>query len=77
LTPPSSTIRTPSIAALVAEAPVWCVPGTEIVIVSSFDAVTEVVSRVEDFSPNLHALLYRSADGTPALLPFEVVKARR
>src|SRR5262249_9693156 len=56
---------------LVAEAPVWCVPDTEIVIVSSYAAVTEVVSRVDDFSSNLHALLYRSALGTPALLPFE------
>src|SRR5262245_57424535 len=56
---------------LIAEAPVWCVPGTEIVIVSSYHAVTEVVSRVDDFSSNLHALLYRSALGTPALLPFE------
>jgi cytochrome P450 len=28
---------------LVAEAPVWCIPDTEIVIVSSYDAVTEVV----------------------------------
>ncbi len=56
---------------LVAEAPVWCVPGTEIVIVSSYDAVTEVVSRVDDFSSNLHALLCRGALGTPALVPFE------
>jgi len=56
---------------LVAEAPVWCVPDTEIVIVSSYDAVTEVVSRVEDFSSNLHALLYRGELGTPELLPFE------
>src|SRR5262245_36582650 len=56
---------------LVAEVPVWCVPDTNIVIVSSFDAVTEVVSRVDDFSSNLHAILYRSALDTPALLPFE------
>jgi cytochrome P450 len=56
---------------LVAEAPVWRVSDTSIVIVSSFDAVTEVVSRVDDFSSNLHAILYRSALGTPALLPFE------
>src|SRR5262245_22237774 len=54
-----------------AEAPVWRVPDSDIVIVSSYDAVTEVVSRVDDFSSNLHALLYRSALGTPALLPFE------
>src|SRR5262249_31779591 len=53
---------------LVAEAPVWCVPETEIVVVSSYDAVTEVVNRVDDFSSNLPALLYRSAVGTPALL---------
>jgi cytochrome P450 len=56
---------------LVAEAPVWCVPATDIVIVSSYAAVTEVVSRVEDFSSNLRALLYRTALGTPALCPFE------
>ncbi len=56
---------------LVAKAPVWRVPDTEIVIVSSYDAVTEVVSRVDDFSSNLHALLYRNELGTPGLLPFE------
>jgi cytochrome P450 len=56
---------------LVAEAPVWCIPDTGIVIVSSYDAVTEVASRVDDFSSNLRALLYRTALGTPALLPFE------
>jgi cytochrome P450 len=56
---------------LVAEAPVWRVPDTEIVIVSSFDAVSEVVSRADDFSSNLHAILYRSALGTPVLLPFD------
>ena len=36
---------------LVAEAPVWCVPDTGIVIVSSFAAVSEVVSRVDDRFP--------------------------
>lgn len=56
---------------LVAEAPVWRVPDTGIVIVSSHDAVTEVVSRVGCFSSNLHAILYRGALGTPELLPFE------
>src|SRR5262249_25033765 len=57
---------------LVAEAPVWRVPDTDIVIVSSYDAVTDVVNRVEDFSSNLHSILYRSAVGTPALLPFDL-----
>jgi cytochrome P450 len=57
---------------LVAEAPVWPVPGTAIVVVSSFAAVSEVVSRTDDFSSNLRALLYRGPLGTPELLPFDV-----
>src|SRR5262245_55208335 len=56
---------------LVAETPVWRVSGTEIVIVSSYAAVTEVVSRVDDFSSNLHALLCRGAHGVPELVPFD------
>jgi len=56
---------------LVAEAPVWRVPGTEVVVVSSHAAVAEVVARVEDFSSTLHAILYRGADGMPALEPFD------
>jgi cytochrome P450 len=56
---------------LVAEAPVWRVPDTDIVIVSSFDAVSEAVSRVDEFSSNLRAFLYRTPLGTPALLPFD------
>ena len=55
---------------LVADAPVWCVPNTAIVVVSSFGAVTEVVGRVDDFSSNLHALLCRGARSTPELVPF-------
>jgi cytochrome P450 len=57
---------------LLAEAPVWRVPGTAIVVVSSFAAVGEAVSRTEDFSSNLLALLYRGPLGTPELLPFDV-----
>jgi cytochrome P450 len=57
---------------LIAEAPVWRVPGTTIVAISSFDAVADVVSRTDDFSSNLRALLYRGAHGTPELLPFDV-----
>lgn len=56
---------------LVAEAPVWRVPGTDIVVVSSFVAVTEATSRVDDFSSNLIALVYRKDDGTPGVLPFD------
>jgi cytochrome P450 len=56
---------------LVAEAPVWQVPGTPVVIVSSFAAVTEATNRVEDFSSNLRGLLYRTDDGLPGVLPFD------
>ena len=57
---------------LVADAPVWLVPGTSVVVVSSFAAVTEATSRVEDFSSNLKGLLYRTDDGLPGVLPFDV-----
>jgi cytochrome P450 len=56
---------------LLEEAPVWRVPGTDIVLVSSFDAVTEATTRTADFSSNLVALLYRKDDGTPGVQPFE------
>jgi cytochrome P450 len=56
---------------LVEEAPVWLVPGTDIVVVSSFAAVSEAVGRTEDFSSNLVALLYRRDDGVPATHPFD------
>ena len=52
-------------------APVWRVPGTDLVIVSSFDAVTEAATRVGDFSSNLRAILFRNGDGNPELMPFE------
>jgi cytochrome P450 len=57
---------------LIDEAPVWHVPGTDVVIVSSFAAVTEATSRIDDFSSNLRGLLYRTGDGTPGVLPFDV-----
>jgi cytochrome P450 len=56
---------------LVAEAPVWRIPGTEVVLVSSFAAVAEVVNRTGDFSSNLLGLLYRKDDGTPGVAPFD------
>jgi cytochrome P450 len=56
---------------LVAEAPVWRVPGTDVVLVSSFDAVTEVVNRTGDFSSNLLGLLYRDDDGAPGVASFD------
>ena len=57
---------------LVKEAPVWRVPGSDIVVVSSFSAVSDAVGRTEEFSSNLMALLYRRNDGTPATYPFDI-----
>ena len=56
---------------LVTEAPVWRVPGTDVVLVSSFEAICEVVNRTSDFSSNLLGLLYRNADGTPGVARFD------
>jgi cytochrome P450 family 144 len=56
---------------LVADAPVWRIPGTDVVLVSSFDAITEAVNRTDDFSSNLRGLLYRRDDGTPGVAPFD------
>jgi cytochrome P450 family 144 len=57
---------------LVAEAPVWHVPGTPVTIVSSFAAVTEATNRVDDFSSNICGLFYRTDAGKPGVLPFDV-----
>lgn len=55
---------------LQAEAPVWRVPGTNVVVVSSFDLVTEATARVEDFSSHMKALLFKNDDGLPEQLSF-------
>lgn len=55
---------------LLRRAPVWNVPGTTVFVVSSFAAVTEATHRVEDFSSNLHHLVYRGESGSPEVLPF-------
>lgn len=52
------------------QAPVWRVPGTDVVVVTSFAAISEAVSRPDDLSSNIGALLYRSDDGTPATVPY-------
>ena len=53
---------------LVAEAPVWRIPGTDVVLVSSFDAISEVVNRTSDFSSNLLGLLFAQGGATPEVL---------
>jgi cytochrome P450 family 144 len=53
-----------------AQAPVWEIPGTGLFTVSTFDLLTEVTGRVEDFSSNITCLLYRDDSGLPCRLPF-------
>ena len=50
------------------EAPVWAVPDTSVFVASSFAMVSEVSSRVDDFSNNIRCLLYRDDDGLPQQL---------
>ena len=52
------------------QAPVWSVPGTEVVTISTFDLLSEAVARPEDFSSTMRCLLYRDEDGLPARLDF-------
>jgi cytochrome P450 len=52
------------------QAPVWAVPGTDVVTVSTFELISEAVGRPEDFSSTISSLLYRDDDGLPARLDF-------
>jgi cytochrome P450 len=56
---------------LVEEAPVWPVPGTTVVVVSSFDAISDAVRRPEELSSHIRHLLYRTEAGTPAAMAFD------
>jgi cytochrome P450 family 144 len=51
-------------------APVWRVPGTDVVVISSFALLSAAVTRTEDFSSTMTCLLYRDSDGLPARLSF-------
>ncbi|MFI5042697.1 MAG: cytochrome P450, partial [Acidimicrobiales bacterium] len=55
------------------EAPVWRVPGIELFVVSSWEAVTEATGRVDDLSNNLTTLVVKGPDGRPALLDTSVL----
>jgi cytochrome P450 len=55
---------------LQADAPVWQVPERDVFVVSTFGLVAEATSRVDDFSSNMRALLYRDDDGLPSRLAF-------
>ena len=52
------------------QAPVWQVPGTDVVVISTFDLLSEAVARPEDFSSTMRCLLYRDEAGLPARLDF-------
>lgn len=52
------------------EAPVWRVPGTDIVTVSAYSLVAEAASRVDDFSSHMRHLLFRGETGLPERLAF-------
>ena len=55
---------------LQAEAPVWRVSGTDVVVVSTYPLIAEAASRVEDYSSHMRHLLYRSDVGLPERVPF-------
>jgi cytochrome P450 len=57
-------------ATLREEAPVWRVPGTDVVVISTFALLSEAVTRTEDFSSTMSCLLYRDQDGLPARVNF-------
>lgn len=61
----------PALDRLRRDAPVYQVPGTGFFLVSSWELVNEALAAPEVFSSNLHAVLLRSADGTPASLPMD------
>jgi cytochrome P450 len=56
--------------ALREQAPVWPVPGTDVIAISTFALLSEAVARPEDFSSTMRCLLYRDQDGLPARLDF-------
>jgi cytochrome P450 len=55
----------PFYARLRETAPVWQVPGTEIFVVTRYALLEEASRRVDDFSSQLRAVLYRSGNGLP------------
>lgn len=51
---------------LQSEAPVWLIPGTNIVLVTGYALLEQAARRVEDFSSNLTHVLYKDRKGVPA-----------
>jgi cytochrome P450 len=57
----------PFYRALLREAPVYRVPGTEVYLVASWHLIHEVLKNQADYSANLTGILVTGADGQPAL----------
>jgi cytochrome P450 len=53
-------------------APVYRVPDIPLYLVATWDIVIEALGRTDDFSSNLHALVYTSDHGMPALYDMSV-----
>jgi len=49
-------------------APVWGVSDRDVFTVNSFALVADAVARVDDFSSNMRALLYRDEEGLQSLM---------
>lgn len=56
--------------ALLNEAPVYQVPGTEVYLVSSWQLIHQVLKNQEDYSANLTGILITDANGRPELFDF-------
>jgi cytochrome P450 len=56
-------------ATLREHAPVWAMPGTDVVAISTFDLLSEAVARPKDFSATMQCL-YRDGNGLPARRDF-------
>ena len=60
----------PFYRALVNEAPVYQVPGTEVYLVSSWELIHQVLKNQKDYSANLTGILVTGANGQPELFDF-------
>jgi cytochrome P450 len=56
--------------ALIAQAPVYQIPGTEVFLVSSRILIEEVLRNHSDYSANLTGILVTGEDGTPEVFDF-------
>lgn len=57
----------PFYRALLAHAPVYCVPGTQVYLVSAWSLIHQVLRNQTDYSANLTGILMRGEDGQPQL----------